>query len=108
MRRGTVGKSPHHVCDIRPWSQEPDRELRWLGRLFVPGIFDGEHFFELAPLEEGRSTRFTQGERFKGILVPFLRRSLDNGTRKGFEAMNQALKDRVERQDLEAFARGVL
>jgi hypothetical protein len=22
---------------------EPERELRWLGRLLVPGIFDGEH-----------------------------------------------------------------
>ena len=24
---------------------EADRELRWLGRLMVPGLFDGEHHF---------------------------------------------------------------
>jgi hypothetical protein len=74
----------------------PDRELRWLGRLILPGIFDGEHFFGIEPLDDGRRTRFTHGERFKGVLVPFLRKSLDTGTRQGFEAMNRALKDRVE------------
>jgi hypothetical protein len=74
----------------------PDRELRWLGRLIVPGIFDGEHFFTLEPLDEGRRTRFIQGERFTGFLVPLLRKTLDRGTREGFEAMNRALKARVE------------
>jgi hypothetical protein len=84
----------------------PARELRWLGRLILPGIFDGEHSFEIEPLNEGQRTRFTQRERFTGVLVPFLRRSLDTSTRKGFEAMNQALKDRVEKRGFEALARG--
>jgi uncharacterized membrane protein len=26
----------------------PNQELRWLGRLLLPGIFDGEHYFKLA------------------------------------------------------------
>ncbi|MGH3033145.1 MAG: SRPBCC family protein, partial [Gaiellaceae bacterium] len=26
---------------------EPTRELAWLGRLLLPGVFDGEHHFEL-------------------------------------------------------------
>src|SRR5262249_6943795 len=26
---------------------EPNRELRWLGRLWLPGLFDGEHAFVL-------------------------------------------------------------
>ena len=29
---------------------EPDRELRWRGRLLVPGIFDGEHILHIEPL----------------------------------------------------------
>ncbi len=74
----------------------PDQELRWLGRVVFPGIFDGEHFFKIEPLEEGRRTRFIQVEGFTGLLVPLLRKNLDRGTREGFEAMNQALKARVE------------
>ena len=74
----------------------PDQELRWLGRVVLPGLFDGEHFFKIEPLDEGRRTRFIHGERFSGLLVPLLRKSLDRGTREGFEAMNQALKARVE------------
>jgi hypothetical protein len=41
---------------------DPGRELRWLGRLLVPGVFDGEHRFQLEPLPDGR-TRFIQSER---------------------------------------------
>ena len=75
---------------------DPDSELRWLGRLVLPGVFDGEHFFTIAPLDGGRRSRFTHGERFKGLLVPLLRKNLEGATRQGFEAMNRALKDRVE------------
>src|SRR5437879_5998834 len=40
-------------------SVRPERELRWLGHLVVPGIFDGEHYFLLEPMGESR-TLFTQ------------------------------------------------
>ena len=73
----------------------PGRELRWLGRLLVRGLFDGEHRFTLEPIGAGR-VRFVQEERFTGLLVPLLARSLDGPTRAGFEAMNRALKDRAE------------
>ena len=66
------------------------------GRVVFPGIFDGEHFFKIEPLDEGRRTRFIQGERFTGLLVPLFRKNLDRGPREGFEAMNHALKARVE------------
>jgi hypothetical protein len=74
---------------------EPNREFRWLGRLFFPGLFDGEHFFIIEPLSPGR-VRFTQGEHFSGLLVPLLAKSLDTNTRRGFELMNEALKARAE------------
>jgi hypothetical protein len=76
---------------------EPNRELRWLGHVVIPGLFDGEHIFTIEPLD-GDRVRFVQRERFTGLLVPFLSRSLDNGTREAFEAMNRALKERAERQ----------
>jgi len=72
----------------------PARELRWLGRLFVPGLFDGEHRLEIEPLEKGRS-RFVQSESFSGLLVPLFSRTLA-ATQRGFEQMNVALKRRVE------------
>jgi hypothetical protein len=74
---------------------EPNRELRWLGRLGIPGLFDGEHVFTIEPLD-GERVRFVQREVFSGLLVPLLAKSLDNGTRDAFNAMNRALKERAE------------
>src|SRR5215204_1252878 len=76
-------------------SAEPNRQLRWLGHLFVPGLFDGEHSLSIQALEENR-VRFVQSEVFKGVLVPLFARSLDKNTLRGFEEMNGALKERVE------------
>ena len=73
------------------------REFRWKGKLVLPGIFDGEHYFHLASGGAG-STEFTHGERFTGLLVPLLRGALDRDTRSGFEAMNRALKQRAEQR----------
>lgn len=50
---------------------EPNRELRWKGKLFLPGLFDGEHYFTLEPKSQGRLV-FHQGEVFSGLLVPLL------------------------------------
>ncbi|MFA4876742.1 MAG: SRPBCC domain-containing protein [Methanoregula sp.] len=74
---------------------DTDRELRWIGHLFVPGLFDGEHIFTIEPLGTGR-VRFTQREIFTGLLVPLLAPMLDTDTRRGFEEMNKALKARAE------------
>ena len=74
---------------------EPAVTIEWLGRLGLPGIFDGRHRFDLAPSKSG-GTLVTQSEQFDGILVRALRKSLETGTRAGFEAMNAALKARVE------------
>jgi hypothetical protein len=74
---------------------EPNRVMRWVGHLFVPGMFDGEHSLVIEPLEENR-VRFVQHEAFKGVLVSLLARSLDNNTLRGFEEMNEALKERAE------------
>ncbi|HEY9556213.1 MAG TPA: SRPBCC domain-containing protein [Acidimicrobiales bacterium] len=73
---------------------EDGRALSWLGRLLLPGLFDGRHRFELVPSGEG--TRLLNMERFAGALVPFMRKSLDTRTHAGFEAMNTALKVRAE------------
>ena len=77
---------------------EANRQLRWLGHLLVPGLFDGEHIFEIEELGRDRIL-FIQREIFKGLLVPLLARSLDKNTQKGFEEMNRALRKRAESTD---------
>jgi hypothetical protein len=74
------------------------RTLRWLGRVGLPRIFDGEHSFVLEPLAKDR-VRLIHAECFRGILVPFLWKGLDTDTRAGFEQMNQALKERAEKSE---------
>ena len=70
---------------------EPNRELRWIGHLLIPGLFDGEHIFTIEPLGTNR-LRFIQREIFTGLLVPLFASGLDTDTQHGFEEMNQALK----------------
>ena len=65
--------------------------LRWRGRLGgVPGFFDGMHELRVEATAPGTS-RFIQRETFRGVLVPLMRRLLDD-TDTGFAAMNAALK----------------
>ena len=106
----------------------PERELRWLGRLLLPGVFDGEHCFEMSPFEEGRtcasfsvsssgacwclsygdvrsralfSRHFSDTAPHVGhffanrTALPVPRVSLATNTRRGFEAMNAALKEQA-------------
>lgn len=73
---------------------EEGRRLEWLGRLLVPGVFDGRHSFQLEDLGEGR-TRLTQREEFRGVLVALTGKTLER-TREGFEAMNAAVRSRAE------------
>lgn len=73
----------------------PNEELRWRGSLPIPGLFVGEHYFRLAPLPGG-GTRVDHGEDFTGLLIPLMRKSLEGDARRGFEAMNRALKARAE------------
>ena len=72
----------------------PQRELRWLGSLLIPGLFDGEHYFLLEPIG-GSQTRLRHGEKFSGLLVGLLGKTLA-ATEAGFAAMNTALKREVE------------
>lgn len=74
---------------------EPNSVFEWLGRLVLPGIFDGRHRFELEPTSSGGTT-VRHSEHFRGVLVRLMRSSLDTTTRAGFEAMNDALKTRAE------------
>ncbi|WP_417603763.1 SRPBCC family protein [Owenweeksia hongkongensis] len=72
-------------------------QLTWLGHLLFKGLFDGEHTFKLEDNGDGTTT-FHQSEKFKGLLVGFLKKMLLRDTLPGFKNMNQKLKERVENQ----------
>lgn len=73
---------------------DPGRELRWLGRFLLPGLFDGEHSFVITPT--GPATcRLVQGEAFSGLFT-LMSKGMLEGTAQGFDQMNHALKQRAE------------
>ena len=73
----------------------PNQELRWLGHLYVRGLFDGEHRFRIEPIDEDRS-RLIQDETFSGILVRAINRRYGEGTERNFHGVNEAIKERSE------------
>ncbi len=73
-------------------------EFRWVGTVLGKGFLGGgEHWFQFLPSDNGTKTRFVQGECFTGLGVGLLKLmvSVEN-TRKGFIAMNEALKKEAE------------
>jgi hypothetical protein len=75
---------------------EANKEFRWKGKLGINGIFDGEHYFILESVDKD-ITKFIHGEKFSGLLVPFVRKMLDK-TQKGFQLMNESIKNECERK----------
>jgi hypothetical protein len=73
---------------------EAGETFEWLGTLGLSGVFDGRHRFEVEASPTG--SKLIQSESFDGVLVRFMRKSLDNQTKAGFQAMNSALKARAE------------
>ncbi|MCO6452662.1 MAG: SRPBCC domain-containing protein [Caldilineales bacterium] len=92
-----LGASGSRTMTFKPTvtKLKPLEEFRWLGSLFFPGIFDGEHIFELQA-KTPETTLFTQREEFNGFLVSLILGRTGADTRRGFEEMNAALKARAE------------
>jgi hypothetical protein len=74
---------------------EINRELRWKGKSFLPGIFDGERIFVIEKSNENRVS-FLHKEVFKGLGVKLVGNKLDQDLRESFVRMNKALKARAE------------
>jgi hypothetical protein len=74
---------------------DQNKTFSWLGHLFIKGLFDGEHIFELVDQGDGR-TLLIQKEIFTGILVPVFDRMMRENTINGFEAMNEKVKELAE------------
>jgi hypothetical protein len=86
------------VIPFRPvvTTLEPGKALAWTGRLLVPGLFDGEHWYRLEPTAGG--TLFRHGENFGGLVFALTGPSMVEAMRPGFAAMNAALAAEVARR----------
>ncbi len=80
---------------VKLLAASPSHDIRWKGYLWIPGLFDGEHSFEIR-VESREHSRLIQHEDFSGILVPFLSRTIDQ-TQKEFEETNAAVRDLAEK-----------
>src|SRR4029079_8303044 len=82
---------------FRPTIQQASagQELRWLVHFLISGLFDGEHSFRIEPVGD-KDIRFRQSEQFRGVLVPLFPTSIYENPRRGFEAITQAPRERVE------------
>lgn len=76
-------------------SYEKNSELKWLSHLWIKGLFDGEHRFQLIRNSDNTTT-FIHSEKFNGLLVSLFSKMIENNTRRGFEAMNRELKKLAE------------
>ncbi len=74
---------------------EPNRELCWKYHVMLPSLFSGEHSFTIEPLGANK-VRFVDRELFSGLLVPLQAKDIDTNSKRGFAAMDKALKARAE------------
>lgn len=73
----------------------PATELRWRGKTWIEGVFDGEHAFIIVP-NGIKGVRFIQREHFSGLLASLFLAFIGEKTHKGFDLMNLALKKVAE------------
>ena len=92
-----LGKQSPQVFKPEVLVVQHGKEFRWRGKLFIKGLFDGEHYFMLKELPDGQ-TEFIHGETFSGILSGPIMRMIKEETVKGFERMNKALQEKVLRK----------
>ena len=74
---------------------EINKELRWKGKSFLPGIFDGERIFLIDKTADNK-VAFFHKELFSGLGVKLVGNKLDENLSEGLEKMNLALKKRAE------------
>ena len=75
---------------------EPYHELCWFGKSFLPGIFNGEHIFNIETLGVNHIL-FLHREVFTGLGVALAGDRLDRDLYQSFEKMNNAFKEKLEK-----------
>jgi hypothetical protein len=90
-----VSSTKRYVFKPKVLSIVPNQYFDWLGKLFIRGLFDGHHYFEIDELSASQ-VKLIQGEHFSGILSNYILKKIGNETRNNFVKMNGALKAKAE------------
>lgn len=72
-----------------------DRYFDWVGNLWIKGLFDGHHYFEIEEINTNQ-VKLNHGENFSGILSGMILKKIGDQTRENFVKMNMALKEKSE------------
>jgi hypothetical protein len=75
--------------------REDNRVLHWRGHVLADWLASGDHRFTIEPLGPDR-VRFVQRESFGGLLPRLASRLLAREAKRGFQAMNDALRTRAQ------------
>ena len=97
LKLSATGAEPYEFKpDISYWQEE--KQFAWIAKTGLPRIFDGEHFFELKDLGNGK-TLLTNREEYTGILSQIFRQlPMMKTAPDGFKKMNLELKNYIEGQ----------
>ena len=71
------------------------KELRWVSRLYLPGVYDNEHYFQLEMLGPHR-TKLIHGEICSGFAAKGVFPKMQQDLEAAFKLMDQALKKRCK------------
>ena len=93
--RPTTDSGKRHAFVPQVTDYHELKEFTWTGAFYFRWIALGDHTFRLVPQESG-SILLEHDETIYGIASPILYLTAKEQIRTGFEAMNQALKQRAE------------
>lgn len=76
---------------------EPNKRFLFRAKMIAGFLFTNEKEFELTPSDQG--THLVHREIFKGLLVPVFCSQMEKGVPVMLNAMNKALKNRIEKKN---------
>jgi hypothetical protein len=95
LKLSVDGATPYEFRPIISQWQE-GKSFAWLAITGVPKLFDGEHFFEIAPLDS-QKTRLVNRETYSGVISLLMKQlPMMKLAPAGFEKMNLEFKAFIE------------
>lgn len=95
LKLSVEGTNPYEFKPIISHWQENEK-FAWLAQTGLPRVFDGEHFFEINKLENGK-TLLINREEYRGILSLLMKTlPMMKDAPKGFKKMNLEFKNYIE------------
>jgi len=96
LKLAAEGAAPYEFKpDISFW--EENKRFAWIAKTGLSRVFDGEHFFELKDLGNGK-TLLTNREEYRGVLSQIFRQlPMMKTAPNGFKKMNLELKSYIEK-----------